>query len=96
VIDRAEDWDGDAVPAARNRPAGSERGDASSADSPAADDRPAGPARTDAVLATTAQRSAAQRLYRDRVDHTYDVARIEAGEDAGSQHPQDQQRSQDA
>jgi hypothetical protein len=96
VIDRAEDWDGDAVPAARNRPADSERANASSADSPTAEDRPADAARTDAVPATPEQRSAAHRLYRDRVDHTYDVARIEAGEDAGSQHSQDQQHSQDA
>jgi hypothetical protein len=92
VIDRAEAWDGDAVAAARNRPAGGERGDASSADSPAADDRPADAARTDAVLATPEQRADAQRRYRDRVDHTYDVARVEAGEDAG---PQDAQHSQD-
>jgi hypothetical protein len=96
VIDRAGDWDGDAVPAARNRPAGGERGDTFPADSPAADNAPSDGARTDAVLTAPEQRSAAHRLYRDRVDHTYDVARIEAGEDAGSQHPQDQQRSQDA
>jgi hypothetical protein len=89
VIDRAEDRDGDAVLAARNRPAGGERGDTFPADSPAADDTPAGGARTDAVLATPEQRSAAHRLHRDRVDHTYDVARIEAGEDAGSQESQD-------
>jgi hypothetical protein len=92
VIDRAGEWDGDAVPAAGNRPAVGERGDTFPIDSAAADDAPADGARTDAVLATPEQRAAAQRLYRDRVDHTYDVARIEAGEDAGSQ---DSQHSQD-
>jgi hypothetical protein len=90
VIDRAEAWDGDAVLAARNRPAGGERGATFPADS-AADDAPADGARTDAVLATPEQRADAQRRYRDRVDHTYDMARIEAGEDAG---PQDAQHSQ--
>src|ERR1700734_3001852 len=84
VIDRAEAWDGDAVLAARNSPAESERGDAASADSPAADDRPADAARTDAVLATPEQRAAAQRRYRDSVDHTYDVARIDAGQEGAS------------
>ena len=84
VIDRAEDWDGDAVPAARNRLTNHERGDASSADSPAgdsptADDRPADAGRCDAALTTPEQRAAAQRRYQDTVDHTYDVARIEAG-----------------
>jgi len=84
VIDRAEDWDGDAVPAARNRLTNRERGDASSADSPAADsptadDRPADAGRCDAALTTPEQRAAAQRRYQDTVDHTYDVARIEAG-----------------
>jgi hypothetical protein len=82
VIDRAGDWDGDAVPAARNRPAGGERGDTFPADSPAADNAPSDGARTDAVLTAPEQRSAAHRLYRDRVDHTYDVARIESGMDA--------------
>jgi len=86
VIDRAEDGDGDAVPTARNRPAGGERGDASSAESPTAesptvDDVPADPARTDAVLSTAEHRAAAHRHYRDTVDHTYDVARIEAAEE---------------
>jgi hypothetical protein len=94
VIDRAEDWGGDAVPAARNQPADGERGDASSADSPtaddrAADDRAADAGRSDAVLTTPEQRAAAQRRYQDTVDHTYDVARIEAGPDAGSQDPRD-------
>jgi hypothetical protein len=92
VIDRAGEWDGDAVRAARNRPSGGEGGDTFPADSPAADDAPADGARTDAVLTAPEQRSAAHRLYRDRVDHTYDVARIEAGADAG---PQDSQRPQD-
>lgn len=86
MIDRAEDGDGDAVPTARNRPAGGERGDASSAESPTAesptvDDVPADPARTDAVLSTAEHRAAAHRHYRDTVDHTYDVARIEAAEE---------------
>ena len=98
MIDRAGEWDGDAVPAARNRPADLERGDASSIDSPTpADDAPAAGARADAVLTTPEQRAAAHRLYRDSVDrtyvdHTYDVMRIEAGEDAGSQ---DSQHSHD-
>jgi len=92
VIDRAEDRDGDAVLAARNRPAGGERGDKLRADSPTDEDTPADSARTDAVLATPGQRSAAYRLHQDRVDQTYDVARIEAGQDAGSQ---DSQQSQD-
>jgi hypothetical protein len=91
VIDRAEDWDGDAVLAARNRPPGGERGDTFPANSPAAGDAPADGARTDAAQTAPEQRSAAHRLYRDRVDHTYDLARIEAGEDAGSQ---DSQHSQ--
>src|SRR3984885_191366 len=93
VIDRAEAWDGDAVPTARNRPADSERGDAPSADSPAADDRPADAARTDAVLATPEQRATAQRRYRDKVDHTYDVARIDAGQEAASQESQEDSQS---
>ena len=100
MIDRAEDRDGDADLAARNRPADGERGDAPagdaaadspSADSPAADDRPADAARTDAVLATPEQRAAAQWRYRDTVDHTYDVARVEAGQEAASPEPQDSQ-----
>ena len=93
MIDRAEAWDGDAVLAARNRPADSERGDAPSADSTAADDRPADAARTDAVPATPEQRAAAQRRYRDTVDHTYDVARIDAGQQAASQASQEDSRS---
>ena len=111
MIDRAEDWSGDAVPAARNRPADGERGDASSADSPTLADRPAAdraaadrpaadraadPGRSDAVLTSPEQRAAAQRRYQDTVDHTYDVARIEAGPDAGSQdarHPRPQNAS---
>jgi hypothetical protein len=88
VIDRAEDWDGDAVLAARNRPPGGERGDTFPADAPAADDAPADGARTDAAQTAPEQRSAAHRLYRDRVDHTYDVARIDAGADAGSRDSQ--------
>jgi hypothetical protein len=92
VIDRAEAWDGDAVLAARNRPADGERGDAPSADWPAADDRPVDAARTDAVLATPEQRAAAQRRYRDKVDHTYDVARTDAGQEAAS--PESREDSQ--
>jgi hypothetical protein len=92
VIDRAGDWDGDVVPAARNRPVVGERGDAFPADSPTADDAPADGVRTDAVLTAPDERTAAHRLHRDKVDHTYDVVRIEAGEDAGSQ---DLQHSQD-
>ena len=80
MIDRAGDWDGDAVPAARNRPAGGERGDTLPADSSDADGAPSDDARTDAVLAAPEERAAAHRLYRDRVDHTYDVTRIEAEE----------------
>jgi hypothetical protein len=93
VIDRAEDWDGDAVLAARNRPPGGERGDTFPADAPAADDAPADGARTDAAQTAPEQRSAAHRLYRDRVDHTYDVARIDAGADAGSRDSQHSQGS---
>jgi hypothetical protein len=92
VIDRAEAWDGDAVLAARNRAADGERGDAPSADWPAADDRPVDAARTDAVLATPEQRAAAQRRYRDKVDHTYDVARTDAGQEAAS--PESREDSQ--
>jgi hypothetical protein len=95
VIDRAEDWDGDAVLAARNRPPGGERGDTFPADAPAADDAPADGARTDAAQTAPEQRSAAHRLYRDRVDHTYDVARIDAGADAGSRDSQHSRGSQD-
>jgi hypothetical protein len=80
VIDRAGDWDGDAVPAARNRPAGGERGDTLPADPSDADGAPSDGARADAVLAAPEERAAAHRLYRDRVDHTYDVTRIEAEE----------------
>jgi hypothetical protein len=80
VIDRAGDWDGDAVPAARNRPAGGERGDTLPADPSDADSAPSDGARADAVLAAPEERAAAHRLYRDRVDHTYDVTRIEAEE----------------
>ena len=80
MIDRAGDWDGDAVPAARNRPAGGERGDTLPADPSDADGAPSDGARADAVLAAPEERAAAHRLYRDRVDHTYDVARIEAEE----------------
>ncbi len=100
MIDRAEDWGGDAVPAARNRPGDGERGDASSADWRAAGDRPADDraadaGRSDAALTTPEQRAAAHRRYQDTVDHTYDVARIEAGPDAGSQDSRDP-RPQDA
>jgi hypothetical protein len=84
VIDRAGDWDGDAVPAARNRTVGGERGDAFPADAPP-NGAPADGAQTDAVLTAPDERVAADRLYRDKVDHTYDVVRIEAGEDGGSQ-----------
>jgi hypothetical protein len=84
VIDRAGDWDGDAVPAARNRTVGGERGNAFPADAPP-NGAPADGAQTDAVLTAPDERVAADRLYRDKVDHTYDVVRIEAGEDGGSQ-----------
>ena len=57
--------------------------------SPAADDRPADAARTDGVLGIPEQRAAAQRRYRDTVDHTYDVARI----DAASQESQESQEA---
>jgi hypothetical protein len=92
VIDRAEDLDGDAVLAARNRPADGERDGMPSTDSPVAADA----VRTDAdpsddVLANAEQRAAAHRLHRDTVDHTYDVARIEAGQEA---EPQDSRGSQ--
>jgi hypothetical protein len=80
VIDRAGDWDGDAVPAARNRPASRERGDTLPADSSDADGAPSDGARTDAVLTAPEERAAAHRRYRDKVDHTYDVTRIEAEE----------------
>jgi hypothetical protein len=96
VIDRAGDWDGDAVPAARNRPAGGERGDTLPADSPDVDSAPSDGARTDAVLAAPEERAAAHRLYRDRVDHTYDVTRIEAGEDAGSRDADSEAREAEA
>ena len=43
------------------------------------------------MLATPEQRAAAQRRYRDTVDHTYDVARVEAGQEAASPEPQDSQ-----
>jgi len=96
VIDRAGDWDGDAVPAARNRPAGGERGDTLPADSPDVDSAPSDGARTDAVLAAPEERAAAHRLYRDRVDHTYDVTRIEAGEDAGARDADSEAREAEA
>ena len=87
MIDRAEDRDADAVLAARKRPGGGEQPDGPStasraADSAGAEDVPADVALTDAALTTAEQRAAAHRRYRDTVDHTYDVARIEAGEDA--------------
>ena len=82
VIDRADDWDGDAVLAARNLPEGGERGDASSADSPTADDEPADATHADAALTAPEQRADAHRRYRDTVDHTYDITRVESGEDA--------------
>jgi len=96
VIDRAGDWDGDAVPAARNRPAGGERGDTLPADSPDVDSAPSDGARTHAVLAAPEERAAAHRLYRDRVDHTYDVTRIEAGEDAGARDADSEAREAEA
>ncbi len=94
MIDRAEAWDGDAVVAARNRPADSGRGDAPAGDTPAGGDRPADAARTDAVLGTPEQRAAAQRRYRDTVDHTYDVARIDAGQEGASQESQESRDAQ--
>ena len=94
MIDRAEDGDGDAVLAAQDQAAGSERA-GTSTDSPTVDGAPGDGARTDAVLAAPEQRAAAHRQYRDTVDHTYDVARIEAGEDAGSQHSPDSPHPQE-
>jgi hypothetical protein len=91
VIDRAGDWDGDAVRAAQNRVTGGERGDMFPADSPGAGDGPADGARTDAVLTTPDERTVAHRLYRDKVDHTYDVARIDAGPETASQDPPPQE-----
>jgi hypothetical protein len=85
VIDRAEDGDGDAVGAARRRPAGGERAGTSPADAPADDGAPAGSHRADAAQATAEQRAAACRSYRDTVDHTYHVVRVEAGQDAQSE-----------
>ena len=76
--------DGDAVGAARHRPAGGERAGTSPADA-ADDDAPAGSDRADAAPATAEQRAAACRSYRDTVDHTYHVARVEAGQDARSE-----------
>jgi hypothetical protein len=90
VIDRAEDRDADAVLGARNRPDGGEQPPGSStalraADSAAADESPADDARTDAVPLTAEQRATAYRRYRDTVDHTSDMARVEAGQDAQSE-----------
>jgi hypothetical protein len=87
VIDRAEDGDGDAFRPARSGPVDAERAGPSSTDSPVTDDAPADAVRTDALLATAEQRAAASRRYQDTVDHTYDVARVEAAEDAGSESP---------
>ena len=87
MIDRAEDGDGDVFRPARSGPVDAERAGPSSTDSPVTDDAPADAVRTDALLATAEQRAAASRRYQDTVDHTYDVARVEAAEDAGSQSP---------
>ena len=83
VIDRAGDGDDDVFRPARREPVDAERAGPSPADSPATDspetdDAPARAGRTDAALTTTEQRVAASRRYQDTVDHTYDVARIEA------------------
>ena len=45
------------------------------------------------MLAAPEQRAAAQRRYRDSVDHTYDVARIDAGQEAASQGSQEDPKS---
>jgi hypothetical protein len=81
VIDRAEDGDGDAFHPALDGPDAS---DGSSADSPVTHDAPDKAARSDGVLASSEQRAAASRRYQDTVDHTYDVARVEADEPDGS------------
>ncbi len=41
--------------------------------------------RADAVLAAPEQRADAHRRYRDTVDHTYDITRIESGEDSAAE-----------
>jgi hypothetical protein len=87
VIDRAEDGDGEAFRPARGGPVDAEGAGPSSTDSPVTDDAPANAVRTDGVLTSSEQRAAASRRYQDTVDHTYDVARVEAAEDAGSQSP---------
>jgi len=84
VIDRAEDGDGDARRPARNGPVDAGRAGPSPADSQAADEAPVDATRTDAVLAAPEQRVAAQRLYRNSVDHAYDVSRAEAGQGPAS------------
>ena len=81
MIDRAEDWDGDTVRPAWHRPEGVEGDDRSPTDSPTADDSPGDALRPDPVVTNTEQRAAAHRLYRDTVDHTYDVAGMDAGQD---------------
>jgi hypothetical protein len=88
VIDRAEDGDGDAFHPAPSGPVDAERADPPETDSPETDspetdsretdDAPARGGRTDAALATPEQRAAASRRYQETVNHTYDVARIEA------------------
>jgi hypothetical protein len=84
VIDRAEDGDGDAFRPALNGPADAERAGDSSADSPVTHDAPDTAVRSDGVLASSEQRAAASRRYQDTVDHTYDVARVEAAEPEGA------------
>jgi hypothetical protein len=82
VIDRAEDGDGGAVRPAWRRPTDAERANPSATDSPAAADPPADGAATGAVRASSEQRAAAHRRYQDTVEHTYEVARVDAGQDA--------------
>jgi hypothetical protein len=84
VIDRAEDGDGDAFRPALDGPADAERADGSSADSPVTHDAPDTAVRSDGVLTSSEQRAAASRRYQDTVDHTYDVARVEAAEPDGT------------
>jgi hypothetical protein len=43
------------------------------------------------VLTAPDERTVAHRLYRDKVDHTYDVARIDAGPETASQDPPPQE-----
>jgi hypothetical protein len=80
VIDRAEDGDGDEFRPALDGRADAEPPGGSSADSPATHDAPDLAVRSDGVPANSEQRAAASRRYQETVDHTYDVARIEAAD----------------